>query len=279
MARIRGRRARPRWRPTTTRRPHPHVQEPGSPTRTPKTPQGRRAGGGSTCKVSRVAVQYGRNSRCSVEICVPPVAAASRRCCRPVWWSGLTPFARKNGLPCPLDDGDLERRRRMGFPQPPASKYVRGRLSLQDHRRKGCTPGDSAMKLNVMMRFCVHALRQLQRRRHADSEGAGAADDAVRPLEGLRDPEHEEGALGQARLAELVGCGTLDFCAAGFLTAARSRAVLRARSASARSSAWPRAYPSGLGPPAWLRAVLLRRWRASNDAAAALARQGIFIVD
>jgi len=38
LARIRGRRARPRWRPTTTRRPHPHVQEPGSPTRTPRTP-------------------------------------------------------------------------------------------------------------------------------------------------------------------------------------------------------------------------------------------------
>ena len=129
----------------------------------------------------------------------------------------------------------------------------------------------------AFLRTC--ALRQLQRRRHADSEGAGAADDAVRPLEGLRDPEHEEGALGQARLVELLGCGTLDFCAAGFLTAARSRAVLRARSASARPSAWPRAYPSGLGPPAWLRAVLLRRWRASNDAAAALARQGIFIVD
>ena len=31
LARIRWRRARPRWRPTTTRRPHPHVQEPEAP--------------------------------------------------------------------------------------------------------------------------------------------------------------------------------------------------------------------------------------------------------
>ena len=95
----------PRRRPTTTRRPNPHVQGPGSPTRTPKTPQGRRAGGGATCKlqckVNHVAVQYGRNSRCSVEICVPLVAAASRRCCRPVWWYGLTPFARKKWSPMP----------------------------------------------------------------------------------------------------------------------------------------------------------------------------------
>ena len=67
LARIRWRRARPRWRPTTTRRPHPHVQEPEAPHARLSTlifTLGR-AGGNSDHQTGGVVQWQGRRFRSS----------------------------------------------------------------------------------------------------------------------------------------------------------------------------------------------------------------------